>query len=93
MTTASRKSSVRTRESPEIAMVCSESPLPLLREFEQVIMIAVGDRRDGDFATASSAISGLANLQRNVAQPAVHLLVLADSLGPECSLISARSSA
>jgi len=42
-------SSVRTQESPEIAMVCSSItdvmigyPAPLTGEFEQVIMIAVG---------------------------------------------------
>jgi hypothetical protein len=52
-TTTSSKSFVRTRESPEIPMVCSNHrrnlgiPLPRLREFEQVIMIAVSDRRDG----------------------------------------------
>jgi hypothetical protein len=48
------KSSVRTRESPEIAMVCSNhrrndwASRSLHREFEVVIMIAVGiEEMDG----------------------------------------------
>jgi len=47
------KSSVRTRDSPEQALVCNRtpsnrlgSPLPLAGEFELAIMIAVADRRD-----------------------------------------------